>query len=702
MNTSLVSKKNCAGHLVSAHPEPKFGPGFSRLSVQARMKQIALKGAATIGVALNGAYGDRADMGFGILMYHRICDPVSRVPEPTINVPGHQFRRQLLGLLQRGFVFWPLRKLIYWHHHQRPIPPYVSAITFDDGFASVYHDAWPVLREFNLPATVFLNTAYLDCSGPMPFDDWGAAYREKVPAKAYSPLAVQQCLEMAETGLVEFGSHTHTHEDFRNRARDLERDLETSLRRLETIFQSSDFTFAFPYGIPKLGYTDPELVNVVKKCGFACALSTDPVVNRPESTPYSWGRYNVFPWDSPATLEAKLKGCYSWAPRLWQRLSPIPRTASLRIDSDKTSKSALKPSNAGIPERIGDAKAQESLCIFEGPRLLSDEKDFISVIVPSFNRAYWLKDAIESLIKQETDDCFEYEIVVIDNCSTDNTAKVVNRYTDKSKMSVRYLYQTVKGDGPTRNHGINHSQGNWIAFFDDDQLAEPRWLYELWRAAKTLDASIVGGRVVLDLPARKKTALGKSCREMLREINYHPDFHPYTSHRLPGTCNALVSREVFNRLGTFKEDMREGGSDHELFIRARRAGFSLWYTPHAIIHHRFKDNRLTDRYFRWEALSGGIVQAKYVDHKGKGASGLVLLCAARMIQTLLLHVPTLSFHSLRNQKRETLDRKVRIWRTEGYVRATLAIFFPKRFGQGSFFDGFEFRKGRSIGLSNAK
>ena len=100
--------------------------------------------------------------------------------------------------------------------------------------------------------------------------------------------------------------------------------------------------------------------------------------------------------------------------------------------------------------------------------------------------------------------------------------------------------------------------------------------------------------------------------------------------------------------------------------------------------------------------SGGIGQARDFDHKDKGTAGLLLLCAARMIQTTLLHAPILSFHSLRNQKRALLDRKVRVWRTEGYVRATLAILFPTFLGQGAFFDGFEFRKRRSIGLSDAK
>ena len=86
-----------------------------------------------------------------------------------------RMRRQLTQMLERGYVFWPLKKLVAFRNRGLRIPPFVTAITFDDGFAGVYANAWPLLREFGLPATVFVNTAYLDSRDPMPFDHWGLA-----------------------------------------------------------------------------------------------------------------------------------------------------------------------------------------------------------------------------------------------------------------------------------------------------------------------------------------------------------------------------------------------------------------------------------------------------------------------------------------------------------------------------------------------
>ena len=113
--------------------------------------------------------------------------------------------------------------------HGTPIPPRVFVVTFDDGYENTYHYAWPVLKEFGIPATVFVATAYLDQVEPFPFDDWSAAGAEDVPRVCWQPLSTDQCREMIEDGLVEVGSHTHTHADFHNEPEKLRRKLQESL-----------------------------------------------------------------------------------------------------------------------------------------------------------------------------------------------------------------------------------------------------------------------------------------------------------------------------------------------------------------------------------------------------------------------------------------------------------------------------------------
>ena len=151
--------------------------------------------------------------------------------------------------------------MLRYHAPGRPTPPRTIALTFDDGFQSVYTDAWPVLREFHVPATIFLATAYLDSTCAFPFDAWGLNYRDALPPATFRPLTVEQCREMADGGLIDLGAHTHTHRDLRGRPDAFREDLQISVDFLRTTFGLSDVMFAFPYGARHSGFAGPELVD---------------------------------------------------------------------------------------------------------------------------------------------------------------------------------------------------------------------------------------------------------------------------------------------------------------------------------------------------------------------------------------------------------------------------------------------------------
>lgn len=91
----------------------------------------------------------------------------------------------------------------------------------------------------------------------------------------------------------------------------------------------------------------------------------------------------------------------------------------------------------------------------------------VSVIIPTYNRAHYLGEAIESVLKQDNRDC-QIEIIVIDDGSTDNTREVLRKFGS----SIRYVYQDNRGAGAARNRGIDEATGEWVAFLDSDD----RWL----------------------------------------------------------------------------------------------------------------------------------------------------------------------------------------------------------------------------------
>jgi len=284
------------------------------------LRDLGKWAAGRVAVVLNKTLGGRFDRSLGILTYHRITPDVRGVVKPEINVTPARFRSQLGGLLAGGFRFWPLSKVLDYQAAGQSIPPRTIVVTFDDGYESVYTNAWPVLRKLNIPATVFVSTGYLDGEDPFPFDPWATAQRDRVPAEAYRPLSTAQCREMAAGGLIEFGSHTHSHGDFRRRPDALRRDVQTSVDILRSRLGLREIPFAFPFGRWDLGFVSEELLAAARQTGVTCALSTEMVLNDPQGDPFAWGRFNVDAWDTASTLSAKLAGWYGWAPKLQQRL----------------------------------------------------------------------------------------------------------------------------------------------------------------------------------------------------------------------------------------------------------------------------------------------------------------------------------------------------------------------------------------------
>ncbi|HEX6284900.1 MAG TPA: glycosyltransferase family A protein, partial [Pyrinomonadaceae bacterium] len=119
----------------------------------------------------------------------------------------------------------------------------------------------------------------------------------------------------------------------------------------------------------------------------------------------------------------------------------------------------------------------------------------ISIVIPTYNRSALLRDAVKSVLAQESDDTFE--VVVIDNNSQDDTRDAVHSLMEQHPEELRYILEPKQGNAHARNRGIEAARGAIVAFMDDDVTVESGWLKSL---KKVLDArsdlSFVGGRVL--------------------------------------------------------------------------------------------------------------------------------------------------------------------------------------------------------------
>lgn len=244
----------------------------------------------------------------GILAYHRITPQLDHVAEPTYNVEPEIFDRQLRGLLKMGFTPWPLERLVKCHLESQQIPANVFIVTFDDGYECIYQHAWPVLKMLEIPATVFLATKYLSTNIPFPFDDWEAKGSPQVPVESWRPLTIEQCKEMANSGLIELGAHTHAHLNYRTDPDSFIPDLSNCINFLRDTFGISNPTLSYPFG-----YYSTNMTQAVQQIGLSCGLTTDEELISPASDPCSWGRFEVYQQDSTYTLSVCLNGWYEYA-----------------------------------------------------------------------------------------------------------------------------------------------------------------------------------------------------------------------------------------------------------------------------------------------------------------------------------------------------------------------------------------------------
>ncbi len=219
----------------------------------------------------------------------------------------------------------------------------------------------------------------------------------------------------------------------------------------------------------------------------------------------------------------------------------------------------------------------------------------ITIVVCTYNRSAMLRDALRSLYDLRTAGEFTYEILVVDNNSSDNTPTAIEQCSRESRANLRGVRETKPGVAAARNRGVREAHGDWIAFFDDDQIADSDWLYELRRGVLEQQCRIVGGAVHLLLPEGCQRELHPFCRMLLGESKWSETPQPYNHKLNPGAGNLMVEKSIFDEVGLFNEALRRG-EDTDLYRRTRAAGMAAWYLPAAIIHHMTPDERMADAY----------------------------------------------------------------------------------------------------------
>jgi glycosyltransferase involved in cell wall biosynthesis len=304
----------------------------------------------------------------------------------------------------------------------------------------------------------------------------------------------------------------------------------------------------------------------------------------------------------------------------------------------------------------------------------------VSVVMCTCNRAEMVRAALESLFALRPAEGLRHEILVVDNASTDATADVVRAMAKDAPVPLRVVHEATPGGAYAHNRGIEAAAGEWVAWFDDDEVADERWLFALLDTARRRDAKSVGGAVKLRFLDGGEHHLHRAARRLLGESNGWPDERPYTRKEGPGSGNQLLHRSVFERIGVYDVAYNRRGYDTDLYRRIRLAGFESWYTPDAVVHHLTPPARLELDYLRQTSLSNGWCFAER-DRTEWGRGAAWAMTALRLGHAAAVHVPRLAWARLRGDADGVLDARCELWRAQGYARTALAPIVPPLFNR---------------------
>ncbi len=204
---------------------------------------------------------------------------------------------------------------------------------------------------------------------------------------------------------------------------------------------------------------------------------------------------------------------------------------------------------------------------------MNDSENKMSVIIPSYNSASFLEDAVKNVLQQGIQ---PLEILIVDDGSSDDTAAVAAKLSGP----IHYIYQENSGPSAARNRGLELACGNIIGFLDADDLwAEDKTERQLALLQARPEVGIVQGFVQWMCLVDASSA----------ERRYRPLGEPYASFNLG---SALFRRSVFDRIGYFNATLHHS-EDVDWFLRAREQGVSILIQENIALYYRIHESNIS-------------------------------------------------------------------------------------------------------------
>ena len=266
------------------------------------------------------------------------------------------------------------------------------------------------------------------------------------------------------------------------------------------------------------------------------------------------------------------------------------------------------------------------------------EKLKVSFIICTYNRADYLKDSLQSLMRSAVS--HPVEILVVDNNSSDHTPVVCNETetaAEEKDLKFRFVRESSQGLSFARNRGITEAASSVVIFLDDD-ISVPDSFVNAWlRFFDSFpEAKAAGGKINVQFDDPRPKWMSSYLLPLLGHHDFGDSIKPYNSKDYPFGGNMAFKKDLFEEIGLFNTELGRIGSDlkaseeKELFQRIRKNNGPIYYVPDAFLYHRVNASRLTKEYIRRQAI--GLGQSMKFQMKRQSAVTRILTAGKEIVK----------------------------------------------------------------------
>jgi len=212
------------------------------------------------------------------------------------------------------------------------------------------------------------------------------------------------------------------------------------------------------------------------------------------------------------------------------------------------------------------------------------KKYLFSIIIPSYNRSGEIVDLIHSF-NDQTFFHDRFEVLLVDDGSTDDTEKKIHELTSQSDFRLRFFRRNHEGPGPARNYGMSRAEGEYFLFIDSDCIADESWLSNLAMAVEAENPDAFGGPdAVLDSFTPLQKAIDYAMTSFITTGGMRGHSKKKLAKFYPRSFNMGIHRSIYEKLGGM--GTLRHGQDLEFSRRIVASGAKVISVPNAVVYHK--------------------------------------------------------------------------------------------------------------------